>query len=158
MFFFFFFKQKTAYEIVSGDWSSDVCSSDLVRSTYQARRKFLRRKYTTTHAAATIMIALNINWFLAIKGSRSSICPRHRIYRSGRRYSRRLRANRVSVGSMWIYLASDGNHGSAVAGQRYKKDRRQHKARQRAKTHRLCAGNCSFFCSFLQREWHGREL
>src|SRR5213082_218476 len=28
---FFFFKQKTAYEFVSGDWSSDVCSSDLVR-------------------------------------------------------------------------------------------------------------------------------
>ena len=27
--FFFFFKQKTAYEIMSGDWSSDVCSSDL---------------------------------------------------------------------------------------------------------------------------------
>src|SRR5213082_3954653 len=27
--FFFFFKQKTAYEVVSGDWSSDVCSSDL---------------------------------------------------------------------------------------------------------------------------------
>src|SRR5213082_1673371 len=26
---FFFFKQKTAYEFVSGDWSSDVCSSDL---------------------------------------------------------------------------------------------------------------------------------
>ena len=27
---FFFFKQKTAYEIVDCDWSSDVCSSDLV--------------------------------------------------------------------------------------------------------------------------------
>ena len=26
----FFFKQKTAYEIVDCDWSSDVCSSDLV--------------------------------------------------------------------------------------------------------------------------------
>ena len=25
----FFFKQKTAYEIGTGDWSSDVCSSDL---------------------------------------------------------------------------------------------------------------------------------
>ncbi len=25
----FFFKQKTAYEIIAGDWSSDVCSSDL---------------------------------------------------------------------------------------------------------------------------------
>src|SRR3546814_19962787 len=26
---FFFFKQKTAYEMRSSDWSSDVCSSDL---------------------------------------------------------------------------------------------------------------------------------
>ena len=25
----FFFKQKTAYEMESRDWSSDVCSSDL---------------------------------------------------------------------------------------------------------------------------------
>ena len=30
IFFFFFFKQKTAYEIYQCDWSSDVCSSDLV--------------------------------------------------------------------------------------------------------------------------------
>ena len=30
MFFVFFFKQKTAYEIKECDWSSDVCSSDLV--------------------------------------------------------------------------------------------------------------------------------
>src|SRR5881275_2819432 len=29
---FFFFKQKTAYEIVPCDWSSDVCSSDLPRT------------------------------------------------------------------------------------------------------------------------------
>src|SRR3546814_9302478 len=29
MFFFFFFKQKTEYEMRSSDWSSDVCSSDL---------------------------------------------------------------------------------------------------------------------------------
>ena len=28
----FFFKQKTAYEIGTGDWSSDVCSSDLAMS------------------------------------------------------------------------------------------------------------------------------
>src|ERR1051325_912956 len=27
---FVFFKQKTAYEITYGDWSSDVCSSDLL--------------------------------------------------------------------------------------------------------------------------------
>ena len=27
----FFFKQKTAYEIYQCDWSSDVCSSDLIK-------------------------------------------------------------------------------------------------------------------------------
>ena len=31
---FFFFKQKTAYEIVDCDWSSDVCSSDLKNADY----------------------------------------------------------------------------------------------------------------------------
>src|SRR5216110_3673641 len=30
----FFFKQKTAYEISSRDWSSDVCSSDLLSSSW----------------------------------------------------------------------------------------------------------------------------
>src|SRR3546814_7597049 len=29
LFFVFFFKQKTAYEMRISDWSSDVCSSDL---------------------------------------------------------------------------------------------------------------------------------
>src|SRR3546814_11229721 len=29
MYYFFFFKQKTAYEMRISDWSSDVCSSDL---------------------------------------------------------------------------------------------------------------------------------
>src|SRR3546814_1587609 len=31
VFLFFFFKQKTAYEMRISDWSSDVCSSDLAR-------------------------------------------------------------------------------------------------------------------------------
>src|SRR3546814_3029870 len=30
LFIFFFFKQKTAYEVRISDWSSDVCSSDLL--------------------------------------------------------------------------------------------------------------------------------
>src|SRR3546814_9072926 len=29
-YFFFFFKQKTAYDMRISDWSSDVCSSDLL--------------------------------------------------------------------------------------------------------------------------------
>src|SRR3546814_1782945 len=45
---FFFFKQKTAYEMRISDWSSDVCSSDLraLRSIEQAHApqqdRFLR--------------------------------------------------------------------------------------------------------------------
>src|SRR3546814_8081778 len=34
--FFFFFKQKTAYEMRISDWSSDVCSSDLVPNHHSA--------------------------------------------------------------------------------------------------------------------------
>src|SRR3546814_16257147 len=33
---FFFFKQKTAYEMRISDWSSDVCSSDLEQVTLDA--------------------------------------------------------------------------------------------------------------------------
>src|SRR3546814_4452897 len=35
--FFFFFKQKTAYEMRISDWSSDVCSSDLLRAHARAQ-------------------------------------------------------------------------------------------------------------------------
>src|SRR6184192_4600355 len=37
-FVFFFFKQKTAYEMSIGDWSSDVCSSDLLAPDSPTRR------------------------------------------------------------------------------------------------------------------------
>src|SRR3546814_8783021 len=33
VFMFFFFKQKTAYEMRISDWSSDVCSSDLRKAS-----------------------------------------------------------------------------------------------------------------------------
>ena len=35
---FFFFKQKTAYEILTCDWSSDVCSSDLATRNWQYKK------------------------------------------------------------------------------------------------------------------------
>src|SRR3546814_2639931 len=35
--FFFFFKQKTAYEMRISDWSSDVCSSDLEHARLTGR-------------------------------------------------------------------------------------------------------------------------
>src|SRR3546814_10745101 len=37
-FVFFFFKQKTAYEMRISDWSSDVCSSDLLLGRPAIRR------------------------------------------------------------------------------------------------------------------------
>src|SRR3546814_7190144 len=39
---FFFFKQKTAYEMRISDWSSDVCSSDLVWSSGMADMRMNR--------------------------------------------------------------------------------------------------------------------
>src|SRR3546814_1314051 len=38
--YFFFFKQKTAYEMRISDWSSDVCSSDLELFPYSRPRLF----------------------------------------------------------------------------------------------------------------------
>src|SRR3546814_2072292 len=37
-YFFFFFKQKTSYEVRISDWSSDVCSSDLLTAP---RKEFI---------------------------------------------------------------------------------------------------------------------
>src|SRR3546814_3108357 len=40
LYLFFFFKQKTAYEMRISDWSSDVCSSDLVEArNYDIRKQ-----------------------------------------------------------------------------------------------------------------------
>src|SRR3546814_15242778 len=39
LFRFFFFKQKTAYEMRISDWSSDVCSSDLLEPAREGQRQ-----------------------------------------------------------------------------------------------------------------------
>src|SRR3546814_10063309 len=39
MVFVFFFKQKTAYEMRISDWSSDVCSSDLLARIHLRDRR-----------------------------------------------------------------------------------------------------------------------
>src|SRR3546814_4880678 len=46
LFVVFFFKQKTAYEMRISDWSSDVCSSDLVAfgSFYPTTTKDVRHR------------------------------------------------------------------------------------------------------------------
>src|SRR3546814_19894645 len=41
---FFFFKQKTAYEMRISDWSSDVCSSDLENAQHRRQLRTLGRR------------------------------------------------------------------------------------------------------------------
>src|SRR3546814_15694478 len=52
VFCFFFFKQKTAYEMRISDWSSDVCSSDLGGGgAIAALSRCLWRRYWVSLAA-----------------------------------------------------------------------------------------------------------
>src|SRR3546814_10914304 len=48
---FFFFKQKTAYEMRISDWSSDVCSSDLSERRRRAGLARCRRRYCRVYRA-----------------------------------------------------------------------------------------------------------
>src|SRR3546814_728739 len=54
---FFFFKQKTAYEMRISDWSSDVCSSDL-------RTRFMENE--TTDTAFTPTPGCAVVWIAAL--------------------------------------------------------------------------------------------
>src|SRR3546814_6832061 len=56
LWFFFFFKQKTAYEMRISDWSSDVCSSDLVEPATGGNLSRRRRG----HAVAQIVRGFEI--------------------------------------------------------------------------------------------------
>src|SRR3546814_4105963 len=47
--FFFFFRQETAYEMRISDWSSDVCSSDLVVERGVVRSAFPDNRRTWLH-------------------------------------------------------------------------------------------------------------
>src|SRR3546814_7334639 len=52
LFVFFFFKQKTAYEMRISDWSSDVCSSDLIIGFEQQTHVQLRGARCTRDTVA----------------------------------------------------------------------------------------------------------
>src|SRR3546814_3471276 len=67
--FFFFFKQKTAYEMRISDWSSDVCSSDLgLKEVFPSRRpdgsddKSFPSGHTSTSFAAAATLHNRYGW------------------------------------------------------------------------------------------------
>src|SRR3546814_10770767 len=68
---FFFFKQKTAYEMRISDWSSDVCSSDL-RFRFGVRFVTAKAHLADDPADAALHIAA---------GMRDAPVPRARQYR-----------------------------------------------------------------------------
>src|SRR3546814_1580545 len=71
---FFFFKQKTAYEMRISDWSSDVCSSDLPRllriaeaavhgevaESLGERRPALERQDDAAHTAVAVVAGTDL--------------------------------------------------------------------------------------------------
>src|SRR3546814_5331089 len=54
---FFFFKQKTAYEMRISDWSSDVCSSDLMHARMARHGVALRPHLKTAKSARVAQLA-----------------------------------------------------------------------------------------------------
>src|SRR3546814_10287947 len=58
--FFFFFKQKTAYEMRISDWSSYVCSSDLSLSSANERLLFIIIAINTSCGFVAIAISSRV--------------------------------------------------------------------------------------------------
>src|SRR3546814_11243776 len=63
---FFFFKQKTAYEMRISDWSSDVCSSDLPAARSPRRARTCRPVPGAGHGERSAWLRLRwpmLRWF-----------------------------------------------------------------------------------------------
>src|SRR3546814_8545403 len=70
LWFVFFFKQKTSYEMRISDWSSDVCSSDLLRPGAWTRH---RPRLALAHArlaGVTTDVAIEPMWAIEMYASR----------------------------------------------------------------------------------------
>src|SRR3546814_10392930 len=70
---FFFFKQKTAYEMLISDWSSDVCSSDLLSGATMPAEPNAAPAYhhgdlrRVLVDAATAIVAEEQNWEFSLR-------------------------------------------------------------------------------------------
>src|SRR3546814_4590092 len=101
---FFFFKQKTAYEMRISDWSSDVCCSDLVVA--RAETPFSRADPATLSARPGQVVVQpgNSLWRIA-----------RRIYGEGLRYTVIYQANQRQIRNPdLIYPGQDRKHTSEL--------------------------------------------
>src|SRR3546814_9451439 len=77
-FLFFFFKQKTAYEMRISDWSTDVCSSDLSGLDENEFRCALAAQELQSAAKCTIFVSFNIDFPKGIGGRREDFIGNYR--------------------------------------------------------------------------------
>src|SRR3546814_14532164 len=102
---FFFFKQKTAYEVRISDWSSDVCASDLgglSRGQEAARADYLASAAAASGARIAVA-AQTADTYIAIRGLQSRIAiATEQIGRASRR-ERVCQYGWISVGAGTLY-------------------------------------------------------
>src|SRR3546814_3731039 len=67
--FFFFFKQKTAYEMRISDWSSDVCSSDLGGQQFKGKGEASQSNALSGEVSVTVA-AVYPNGTMLVKGEK----------------------------------------------------------------------------------------
>src|SRR3546814_8760346 len=80
---FFFFKQKTAYEMRISDWSADVCSSDLfILTLYADSQERLSRNIATARAELSNAGFVSAKEDLAVVSSFYSQFPGNWKYRT----------------------------------------------------------------------------
>src|SRR3546814_2222243 len=70
---FFFFKQKTAYEMRISDWSSDVCSSDLGLTLWLMRRR-LHFRWQPAQIKALLRYGIPMMGSLMLRYSLDTLC------------------------------------------------------------------------------------
>src|SRR3546814_10904507 len=102
---FFFFKQKTAYEMRISDWSSDVCSSDLLAENAKPENARYGYDYFTDNCATRVRDAIDT----ALGGSLKSQIE-------GRSHGTTYRSESVRLASPapWMWLGFDIGLGPAA--------------------------------------------
>ena len=115
--FFFFFKQKTAYEIYQCDWSSDVCSSDLYALDYfkdwEIRESLLtqsKEKYyfTFTFLREDVQFSQHSNRVLGIDLGVNKVA----VTSEGKFYGKKIKQLRVKRDRFISILQSKGTRAS----------------------------------------------
>src|SRR5881628_4027752 len=110
MVFFFFFKQKTAYEMSVSDWSSDVCSSDLGEGGREGTATRRRLRYpdeissgckTGRDSKTTAPIRVEAN---VLQSRREPLLPRLRVLPELR--ATRQSGRPVPTGTLWAHERS----------------------------------------------------